>query len=271
MLTQKKINSLKVNVYKEKKEKPKKILGSEIVGDNLYWNCCLIASKNSGKTNLIWNILDNVASKKTTLIFFVGTIHQDDTYIKMLKHFREKDIKCVAYDSIFVNKINILNSFIDELKQLSLQKKEKAEKAGVEKDEFKPINVDDDEIVEYKKKDKKESPAYIMIFDDLAEQVKYVEPLSKIHRHLEVSVLTSSQYIHDFEKPFMVQQDIIILFPSFSLEKIKYIYENAALKLTLEQLTEMYKYATANPYNFLFIDRSRDQYRHNFDELLYFQ
>lgn len=272
MLGTKKINNLKVNVYKPKVEKQKKIQGSEIVGTNLYWNCCLIAQKNSGKSNLIWNILERTASKKTTLIFFVGTINQDDTYIAMIKHFQEKGITCITHDSIFIDKVNLLDIYIKKFKEVAMVKKQKEEKMGIDADEIKTINVDDpdDDIIEYKK-EKKQSCETIMIFDDLADQVKHLESISKIHRHLHVSILTATQYIHDLSKAFFLQQNFIILFPNFSIEKLKILYDNVSLKMTFEQLIEMYNYATKEPYNFLFIDRSNDQIRRNFDELLFFQ
>jgi hypothetical protein len=61
--------------------------------------------------------------------------------------------------------------------------------------------------------------------------------------------------------------DFWLLFAGHSDEKLLTIFENCDLNLTFELFKALYLDATKEKYNFLFVDKNRNEFRKNFNYL----
>ena len=91
---------------------------------------------------------------------------------------------------------------------------------------------------------------------------------SKTNRHNKCKVLLSSQYLTDLQPQAIKQLDFVFMFKSFNEEKLKSMYELLDISIPFDQFITIYKFSTAEPFNFLFVDVRRDLFRKNFDILL---
>ncbi len=92
---------------------PDKIKGYDYI-PLLYANIFLCAKKKSGKTNVIYNLLDQVAGPKTTVYIFCSTVHKDATYDAIMKMLKKKNISFEAHTHFLDKggKTNILTDII---------------------------------------------------------------------------------------------------------------------------------------------------------------
>ncbi len=84
---------------------------------NLYANIDVCAKRKSGKSTLIYNILNNCTGRRTNVVFFCSTINRDDTYKRILEMLEKQKIKTVCYDHFIQEKENILNTILRELNE----------------------------------------------------------------------------------------------------------------------------------------------------------
>ena len=248
-----------------------------------YANIFLCASKNSGKTTLIYNILMHCASKKTKVIFFVPTFYKDESYYKgIVKLLKKKKMDYDVYLDLYEDsKTNILDSMIKELQELQDEDQPTIQQLD------KPIDVDikyvnlstlmfgsppeeKKELILPKKKTKTKylTPEYIFIFDDISNQLrdKSVETLLKKNRHFKCKTIISSQYIMDMRPGAINQLDYLILFKNIPRNKLEQTHEKLALDhiIPFDDFEKLYHSATEKKYNFLVIDKKHDAFRHNF-------
>ena len=101
-----KINDITITPVIVSSLKADQILGYEYF-PVLYSNIYICAKRKSGKTTLIYNILKNCTSKKTNVVFFVSTIHRDDTYQKILEMLKKKKCNVMAHAHFLDGKENI--------------------------------------------------------------------------------------------------------------------------------------------------------------------
>jgi hypothetical protein len=80
----------------------------------LYANILLVAKKKSGKTNVIYNLLDNLAGPQTTVYIFASTVQKDATYGQIMKLLKKKNIAFEAHTNFMdsKNKKNILTEIL---------------------------------------------------------------------------------------------------------------------------------------------------------------
>lgn len=243
-----KINNIKIQVLKNK-QKDKKFMHKDIF--NELYPCIYISSKkNSGKSNLIYNILIHMLlPKKTKIYLFSKTFENDQTTIEMIKKI-EKYNEIEFYDDLqYENQQgeyykNILDKLIDDIK---LDIKEN-------KDKIKKLNY--------------VYPKYIFIFDDFSELLKdkSLEGIIKRHRHYLTSFIISSQSYTDLTPNVRNQVNFLILFKEISNNRLKMIYDEKIKNLEYDKFIELYLNATEEKYNFLLIncDDNKD-IRKNFD------
>ena len=111
------------------------------------------------------------------------------------------------------------------------------------------------------------APEYIFILDDLSDELKSpsVIKLLKNHRHFRCKTIISTQYPNDLPPGGRMQMDYFILFKDHPKKKIEEIHQNAGVSVTSDELYKIYKFATQDPYSFLFIDRAENAFRKNFN------
>lgn len=247
-----KINNIKIQVLKNK-ENEKKILCADMFS-HPYSNIFINSKKNTGKTNLIYNIISYCAvPKKTKIYWFSKTVENDNTSIAILDKLNKYNIEYEIYDELeYIDENgkkqkNVLNKIISDIKN--------------------ELEVNKESI----KRSRYLFPRYIFIFDDFSEALrnKSIEPLLKKNRHYKIMTLISSQWFNDLTPGARSNINVIILYGGVPLKKLKDIYDTYINDIPFEQFINIYETATNEKYNFLYIntDNPKD-IRKNFDTLL---
>lgn len=108
----------------------------------------------------------------------------------------------------------------------------------------------------------------MLIFDDMSADLKNknVAVLLKNLRHFKSKVIISSQYPNDIDKAARVQIDFWALFKGFESLKIEEIFSQLDLSdITFETFYSLYRQITAEPHQFLYIDKGNNNIRKNFN------
>lgn len=268
VITQYKVNGIEVKplIVDGGEPNPDKIKGYDYI-PMLYSNIFLCAKKKSGKTNLIYLMLEQFVAKGTEVYIFCSTVNKDRTYDEILNMLEQKKIVHEAYTSFIDPKTG--GSMIDEVLQ-EINAEQASKKQGAEG----PPKPQGPKFLEMKsqrpKKPAKEAAERIFVFDDLGAELRHpsVNQLLKTNRHNKCKVILSSQYLTDMQPQAIKQLDFIFLFRSFNQEKLERIYELIDLSVPLEKFVSLYQFATAEPFNFLFVDIRREVFRKNFNTVL---
>jgi len=263
-----KINNIKVNDLTPQNGSGKRHKYYDMY-PNQWFNMFICAKKKSGKTNLIYNILKKIVNVKKTFVFiYCSTVDKDQTYLDMVKFFREKGINIMTNTSIH-NEDPEKNEFsLDTVVAMMSEKQEQED--DDEEDEPEPLIIKLKEISKERKK-RKPKPIehdYIIILDDLSNETrdKSVGVLMKKNRHFKSRVIISSQYVNDLEPQAMKQVDYFLLLGGHSDDKIALVHKHGDSSLDLDKFIDMYRNATEKKYNFLYWDTANEEYRKNFDQ-----
>ena len=288
-MKEKKVNNIAVKpVLNNEISYTKKNLKSFKIIPQLYYNMFICAKKKSGKTSLLNTLIEEGTNKGTTIWLFCATYEVDASWRTIIKNLKKKGYVVNAFSSIKEGKVNILDNAIEQLQQPVEEEEPKPKKGKksqppapkpifslfpVEEDDEPEENIIVDEIemkVAKKKKVKKQVPHHLFIFDDISTELRNpsVAKLLKVHRHLKASCIISSQYLHDLQPASILQLDYFVAFKSFSLEKLEYIHKMLDLSLTFEKFWEIYKTATNDKYNFLFMNVRTEEARRNLDNII---
>lgn len=247
------------------------VKGAELFPE-LYANIFLVAKKKSGKTSVVYKIIKTCATKDTTVIAFVSTLYKDDNWLSIQKYCREKGIPFLGFTSLMDNNVDKLQELIKSLESEAmeremetLEKEQKVDKsclllAGPDSDN------EEDEVV--RRKSKYRVPDYLLIFDDLSDELKAksIITLLKKNRHFLCKCIMSSQYVLDIKPESRRQLDYWLVFAGQPIEKLNDIHSKADLSISKELLYKIYKFATKEKYSFLYIDPETQTYRRNFNE-----
>ena len=266
----KKINDIAVKPIIQNKLHKDDVLGYDYF-PTLYSNIYICSKRKSGKTTLIYNILKHCTDKKTNVVFFCSTIHRDATYKKILEMLEKKGVNTIVYDHFIDGKENVLTTMLNEMNN-DLEAKETTKKP--KGNELVGWGYFDKEEVEDKKEEKKERKPkklgceYIFIFDDLGSDLRSpsITQLCKVSRHYRAKLIFSSQYLHDLQNSAIKNIDVCLIFKSFNREKLLVLFEGLDLSCSFEQFVEMYKDATHEPFNFLYVDCREGTFRRNFNQ-----
>ena len=89
--------------------------------------------------------------------------------------------------------------------------------------------------------------------------------LLKEHRHYLCKVIISSQYWNDIAVEARKQIDYVLLFKGLgqSISKLKEIYDNCDPPISFETFLDIYRFCTAEQFNFMYMTRLGD-FRKNF-------
>jgi len=246
-----KINDMKITVLKTKtasKTHPYKYLFN-----HPFPNIFLNSKRGSGKTNIIFNILQNViVPKKIKKIFFFSKTFDNDETSQAIKEKLDKyKINYEVYDDIF----NIDDS----------TKKKYCILDNIIENEIKPELENDKEKI---KRSKYNFPYYIFIFDDISDILRYgrkCEYVLKKNRHLHLITCISSQYITDLNPAMRANITNLILFKGLNQKSLESIYDEYVNDMSYKDFIDMYNDAVKEPYNFLFYDIDKSEFRKNFD------
>jgi len=294
MFSEEKINRAKVKPIDLPKQDAKKVKGACLF-EEPYCNIFIVSRKKSGKTWVIGTILDKCATKDTKVYLFVSTHQKDAAWAEIKKKLDKRNIEYEAYMSIFEGKENFLKPIIEGLNNES-----KIEEKAIEPSVLSGpmlIRVDDGESkikdfrprplilvdnpspllnssVQAKPEDIKKKNIknvlpieVIFVFDDMGSQLrdKYVTQLLKTNRHYKSKVIISSQYLKDMKPEARRQIDYWIMFKGIPDATLKQVHKDADLALDEESFEALYDYATSEPYNFLYIDSNKQEFRRNFN------
>lgn len=266
----KKINDEKVNSIKVQKGDGKKKIKGEKLFPELYANIFLCGKKKSGKTSATFKILKDCAGKHTKIIVFSATVNNDANWLEIQKYFEEKEISLTPMTSIYNDEgKNLVLTIRKTLAEKAEKEKERAKKGEGPPTQLIAIDSDDeDDDEDDEKKEKALSPEYIIVFDDLSDQLRdrSIDTLLKSNRHFKLKIIISSQYYIDMIPSARQQLDYLLLFPKIAEEKLKMIWKDADLDLDYLEFLTLYKTATEQPYNFFYVDTRQDKYRKNFNQ-----
>lgn len=115
------------------------------------------------------------------------------------------------------------------------------------------------------------TPEYIVIFDDLSGKQgtrdPWISKFLKKNRHYKAMTIVSTQWSRDLAPDSLGQSEYFILFQGMDPDMLEKIKHDTGLRIDLPTLVRIYKDATKDKYNFLYIDVKRAQFRKNFDEV----
>lgn len=245
-----------------------------------YANVVMVATKNSGKTTLLYNILKEEARKGLTVILFASTINHDPTFTAIIDMLRKKGCIVKTFDH-FINKegVNLVEAWTSI-------KDEEAE-AAAQPDTSQPSKEPEWQMIptaakpkkEKEKKEKKlkfRGPETIMVFDDLSSSLrdKALTYLLTRNRHYKTKIFISCHSVINLDPKTLEVIDVAILFPGQSYDRVQELANKLGLHFTEDKkgkshLHVLYDYATSEKYNFLYVDRNKLEYRHNMNKLLY--
>jgi len=262
MLVTKTVNKCRVNRIPQEGEGDKRPTKGFELCPHLYANIYLVAMKNSGKTTLIYNIINRCAGRNTKVIAFVSTFHNDVNWRMIEKKLEEKGIPLQAFTSL------LNEEKVDQLATLMKIWQAPEEEGGGPAEAPKMVSFAIPE--DAPKRERKlpyQSPEYIIVLDDLADDLKKksVETLLKKNRHFKCKVIISSQWLNDIPPSALGQMSIVIMLRGFSEPKLAEFHSKARLSIPIEKFVEMYKDATSVPYGFLYIDLEHHKFRSKFD------
>jgi hypothetical protein len=238
------------------------ILG-EALFDELFANVFLCARKKSGKTSAIYKILQKCANKHTKIMVFCSTINKDPSWDTIKTWAMSKDIPLIGYTSIEDDDgSNLLKDLIKDLQDDDQENPQEAP-MGL-------LLLDEPEKKERKRKPKMQSPEWIFILDDLADELKkpIIATFLKKNRHFKAKTIVSSQYMNDLYPAARKQLDYVILFKGHQQKKIDEICRDVDVGITKDELWQLYQFATEKPFSFLYIDVRGGTFRRNFNELI---
>jgi len=272
-LSIKRINNEDVKPVKfVEEDKDKRPVAGASLFPEIYSNIFFCARKKSGKTCAIAHIIDKCATKETRIIAFVATLHRDKTWRAIEALCQKKGIDFTGYTSIkdTTTGEDILGSIVNVLKE-----EVEARGSGEDAEASEPqavvdcLTMDTDPDPKQKKprKPKFKAPQIIFVFDDLSGELKTpsLVQLLKMNRHFLCKVLISSQYWNDIALEGRKQIDYVLLFKGLgqSIAKLKEIYDNCDPPVSFEVFLDIYRFCTAEQFNFMYITRS-GEFRKNF-------
>lgn len=228
------IDILPINLNKRNK---RDVLASEYFSEP-FCNIFILAKKNSGKTTLIFNLLQHLLKKGLgqKVFFFVGTIDKDIIYEKIRDLLSYNRIEYKAFDSIINDeKVNVLDYVLENIEE-------------VEKENW-------------------EYPENIFVFDDVSYdlQNKSISRLLKANRHYKAKVILSSQYITDITPASRLQLDYCLAFKNLSMSNLHNLFNSLNIWTSFKNFLNYYNTATSfDEHSFLYIDCAKQEFRVNF-------
>ena len=263
MIKTKKLNDFQISKIKLPRIEEKKVRGGALLP--LYSNTFICARKTSGKTTVIFNILKKCVDRDTIVDLFVSTIEKDRSWLRIVEYLRGKGVQVNPHMStIGAGGEDLIRDIIDQ----PLPQDEDTE-SSEEEETYISIRRKQKEPKERKKrKPSKLAQKRIVVLDDIGNELKKpsIDQLLKVNRHLHSKVILSSQYLNDLSPQARRQIDVWLLFNGCKKEKLNTIMRDCDTHLGYNTFENVYKYATADKFNFLYIDCHNSKFRKNFNQ-----
>jgi len=274
MIKTSKINNFKIQLPKAKKVDNRPVKGAFMFPKELC-TTYILGKKESGKTVLIWNIIQHRIEKNTTVVIFCPTVYADHGWINILEWLENNDIPHMIHTSIYNNDgTNALKELVSELEdeakaryddmKESKKKKHKSDKFDVHK-----VLNPEEETEKKERKPKYKAADYLILIDDLSDEIgdSSLPTLIKKHRHFKTQLIISNQTLNDLPLSARKQLDYWIIFPGLDDIKLREVYDRCTLQIDFDQFQDLYYAATSKPYNFLYFCSYLNDFRRNFDEM----
>jgi len=232
-----------------------------------YANIYACAKKRTGKSSVVAKMALKFAGKETKVHIFCSTVFIDPTYIALVDVLEGKGIAC--YPSTSIKDDDGFDLVQDILKEDELF----GQANDDDDDEHKEnglLNLDEEKPKKKrKKKSKYKELRRLIIFDDLANEIRSsnsLKTLLKKNRHILCKTIIASQHINDLDPQSINQLDYVFLFKSHNDTKLEELHKKLDLSITSDQFIRMYKTITSDKtkYDFLYITRF-EEYRKNFN------
>lgn len=191
----------------------------------------------SGKTVVCDQIIDMLVKPNTLIVVFCPTVDVAD----MWKIISAKHSGRLVKNKLIVENVGKKNEF-NNIEAL-IKRLESEETSG--------------------------SPfEYIVVFDDISRESRneYVKVFLKECRHLKSSCIILSQGIKDLEPDSIENLSHLILFKGISKKNLKHICDIAHLGIKPYDFIDMYKMITSVGFDFLLVDKDKDEFRRNFNQ-----
>ena len=108
----KKINNENIKIIPVPKTNPNEIKGYNVI-PSLYCNIYICGPKGTGKTNIIFKIIDSCINSETKVIVFCSTHDNDAAWIYIKKYFEKHQIQAIFYSSLFENEVDQLEILLE--------------------------------------------------------------------------------------------------------------------------------------------------------------
>lgn len=230
----------------------------------LYANIFLCAKKNSGKSSVIYKIINDCSGRDTKILAFVSTVFKDNAWLQIAALCKKRGLYFEPHTSLKDDGVDRLDTFLKE--QAQPEEPEEDEEDEKRKNLL-LLDSDSDDDEPKKRKEKFIAPEWIIVLDDLSTELKAKSLVSllKKNRHLKAKVIVSSQFLHDLAPESRKQIDTWLVFGNQNQEKLEIIYKDADISVPYDKFLKMYEVATAEKYSFLYVDTRRDEFRRNFN------
>lgn len=280
----------------------KSVIASHLFG-NANPNVGLIAKKETGKTTVLYNVLEEVLTDDSIVIFFVSTIKRDKSYEMICRRLRERGIKYIIETSFKDEEGN------DQLKMLSKYLNSLGADIWRELDDFNQEDSEDEdpeavlsqyqdlkirrrgvkrayasahlytagcEMTEEPEEEKKLN--VVIIIDDMSAELKTsrsIEGFLKANRHVDSKIFISTQNVSDMPGSALNSLDYVLAFAGIPEDpknnELLKLYSKLSLSVPYNEFRDLYMYATApekpgkKSHSFLYIDIRHNLFRKNFD------
>lgn len=255
----------------------------------------LIAPKGAGKTTVICNLLQFYKGYFHTILVFSPTILSDEKWdwvkgqkllaqnLPLKKWVKEQEEKRRIKDGDIIGKppTGIDIEKINDGERFTGYIPEEHFYTDYDDDTFRSIMEEQKSLIDALKahgKPKFLANRILIIFDDLVgsslfagSRGSYFKGVNTRHRHYSASFLMVSQGYKEVPKTIRTNWTCLIVFEIGNEREVFVIYEEFAMGLKQAQWLEMYKHATENDHDFLFVDfqkPKRMRMMRNFEEYL---
>ncbi len=273
-----KINNFKFKLPQSGTKRKKPILGYDLF--NMYTpnfpNVFLVGKKASGKSTVIYNILDNCINEDTYTFIFSNTFYNDQIWKDIANLLNKKQIQYEAHLSMFEEKNNILAEILNNIesyaKELQMIKNNGVNKLrGIKT----PTIITEENTIQKKKSSKYAAPMYCFVFDDFSSELRnpILAKLLKQNRHYHAFIIISSQYFKDIKPEIRMQINYYLLFKNIDEKRLIQIYEDSSLTIRLDKFLSYYKKVTEdlnqkdkhNNKHFLYVNTDNPELRIDFN------
>lgn len=297
-ITLTKINDAVVKPIKTCKDKDTRLPLAWKMFPERYPNIGIIAKKQSGKTNVVVNIVKAAADRDSHVVVLASTAHKDPMFLELKKWCKKHDIPYESMTEIRSRDENNKKSDFFErfMKEMGQEEDEPSDESSSEEEkrmsnygqlpeESDSESESERDDIEFNKRHervppiflknksslqpKKQfiTPEFILICDDISNELKLpsLRAFVKRNRHYKCMNIISTQWLQDLLPESLKQFDYLLLFKGLTDVKLEKVKNDADLSIPFEKLQAIYKDACKEKFSFLYIDTRNEIYRKNFN------